>query len=63
MGNPIQTLTKLLRQRSPTETPEEHFGELLQRELTPDEKHMLGLADIALQDNLSFRKNGPTRIK
>ena len=63
MGNVAQILEKLWRQRSPTETPEEHFSALLQRELTPDEKHLLGLADTALQDNLIFGKDRPIRVK
>ncbi len=55
---PHKPMEKFLRQQSPTETPEEHFSTLLQRELTPHEQHLLELADIALQDKRIFRKDG-----
>jgi hypothetical protein len=56
LGNPAQTIEKLLRRQSPTETPEEHFSSLLQRELTPHERHLLKLANVALRDSGTFRK-------
>jgi hypothetical protein len=57
-GNPEQILEQSSRQRSLIETPEEYFRALLQRELTPHEKYLLELADIALGANWTFRGDG-----